>query len=40
MAAVGGAMVIPFAWRRDGAQGTMRLQLLDGRIARMTVTVD
>lgn len=33
-----GTLVIPFAWRRDGARGTMRLQLLDGRIARMTVT--
>jgi hypothetical protein len=33
-----GAVVIPFAWRRDGARGTMRLDRQDGRIMRMTVT--
>ena len=30
--------MIPFAWRRDGAAGTMRLALADGRIAEMIVT--
>lgn len=34
----GGSVVIPFAWRRDGARGTMRLVRADGRIARMVVT--
>ena len=33
-----GTLVIPFAWRRDGAAGTMRLALADGRIAEMIVT--
>lgn len=33
----GGSMVIPFAWRRDGARGTMRLEFTGDRIIRMTV---
>jgi hypothetical protein len=33
-----GAVVIPFAWRRDGSRGTMRLALANGSITRMTVT--
>ena len=34
----GGTVVIPFAWRRDGALGTMRLGARDGHIDRLTVT--
>jgi hypothetical protein len=33
-----GAIVIPFAWRRDGAQGTMRLSLRGGQVAGLIVT--
>jgi hypothetical protein len=32
-----GAVVIPFAWRRDGAPGEMRLTLRDERICRAVV---
>ena len=35
-----GAVAIPFAWRRDGARGTMRLGFTGDRIMRMTVTFD
>lgn len=31
-------IVIPFAWQRDGAPGTMRLTVRDDRISRMVVT--
>ncbi len=34
----GGSVVIPFAWRRDGARGTMRLEFAGDRIMSMTVT--
>jgi hypothetical protein len=34
----GGCVVIPFAWRRDGSRGTMRLRLAGDRIMRMTIT--
>ncbi len=34
----GGCVVIPFAWRRDGSRGTMRLGLAGDRITSMTVT--
>jgi hypothetical protein len=33
-----GAVVIPFAWRRDGAPGMMRLTVSDDRISRIVVT--
>ena len=33
-----GAVVIPFAWRRDGSSGTMRLECAGGLVTRMTVT--
>ncbi len=33
-----GVVVIPFAWRRDGAQGTLRLAFAGDRIIAMTVT--
>ena len=32
-----GTVVIPFAWRRDGAAGSMHLTTRDGRISRMVV---
>jgi hypothetical protein len=32
-----GTVVIPFAWRRDGARGTMRLGVRDDHVTRMTV---
>jgi hypothetical protein len=34
----GGSVVIPFAWRRDGSRGTMRLGLAGDRIMSMTIT--
>ena len=34
----GGCLVIPFAWRRDGSRGSMRLVLAGDRIMSMTVT--
>ncbi len=34
----GGSVVIPFAWRRDGGRGSMRLALAGDRIMSMTVT--
>ncbi len=33
-----GAVVIPFAWRRDGAPGVIRLKVHDGLVSRMVVT--
>jgi len=33
----GDTVVIPFAWRRDGARGEMRVTRRDGRISRMVV---
>jgi hypothetical protein len=34
----GGCVVIPFAWRRDGSRGSMRLEFAGDRIMSMTVT--
>jgi hypothetical protein len=36
----GGDVVIPFAWRRDGATGVLRLTASGGLIARMVVSFD
>jgi len=36
----GESIVIPFAWRRDGAPGTMRLDLSGDQISRMVVTFE
>lgn len=36
----GAVLVIPFAWRRDGSRGTMRLTTASGLIERMAVRFD
>ena len=37
-AAEGGLVVIPFAWRREGSPGTMRLAMTGDRVSAVTVT--
>ena len=36
----GPRLAVPFAWRRDGARGTMRLVHVDGLITGMTVVFE
>lgn len=36
----GPSLTVPFAWRRDGARGTMRLTRADDLIAAMTVVFE
>jgi len=35
-----GDVVVPFAWRRDGATGVLRLTMSGGLVARMVVAFD